>query len=136
MIKKYIGLFSFLVFFIAVSGCAVKNNPENIPADTTAAPEDNQDNTDIIFFYGQECPHCQNVEKYFTENKTAGKIQFSQKEVYHNKDNKILMAEKAKACGIADSELGVPMLWTKDNKCLFGDKDIIDFFNQKMNGVK
>lgn len=129
MSKKILLLFSILFVVFIVSGCA--SQTENAQPGQAV-----QDNSDIIFFYGQECPHCKNVEEYFTKNNTAEKIQFSQKEVYHNKDNAALMAEKSKTCGLSESELGVPMLWTKENKCLFGDKDIIDFFNQKIDANK
>jgi glutaredoxin len=135
--KKYAFLFFALMVLVFISGCSMKNSAD-IPADTNTKTEKNtqiakEDNAEIIFFYGKTCPHCKIVEEYFSKNKITEKIQFSQKEVYGDKNNAALMKEKAKTCGIKEEALGVPMLWTKNNVCLFGDKDIIEFFNQKLN---
>jgi glutaredoxin-related protein len=86
----------------------------------------------LIFFYGKGCPHCENVEEYFKKNKVEEKIKFHQVEVWGNKANQKIMVEKAKQCGIAEDNLGVPLLWS-DGKCFSGDKDIIQFFNDKLN---
>ena len=122
--KKYLGA-GFLIFsIILLSGC--NHKPAN---DSEVAKDD----APIIYFYGTECPHCQNVKKYFEENKTRKKVTFSEREVYHNTANANLMFEKAAACGITDkSDLGVPFLWA-EGKCLFGEKDIVGFFNGKIN---
>ena len=129
MFKKNLFLFSLTVCAILVfAGCSFNSNDLSNNSNKIA-----QDNSEIIFFYGEECPHCKIVEEYFSKNNTAEKIQFSQREVYHNKNNAALMVEKAKLCGISEENLGVPMLWTKDKNCFFGDRDIIDFFNKKTN---
>jgi glutaredoxin len=85
--------------------------------------------SNIILFYGRECPHCQDVEKFIAENKIAEKIQFDRLEVFHNSQNQAIMAEKAKECGIKDSEIGVPFLFEAvEKKCLMGTPDIENFF--------
>jgi len=88
--------------------------------------------SEIIFFYGDGCPHCAIVEKYFEENNVQDKISFTQKEVYHNQNNAKELQTKAKICGIPTNSIGVPFLWD-GKKCLIGDKDIVDFFKQKMD---
>lgn len=94
-------------------------------------PADRQgEQSQIILFYGDGCPHCAKVEKYIEENKVKDKISFAQKEVYHNKNNADEMAGKAKICGLPAGSIGVPFLWDGE-KCLIGDQDIIDFFKQK-----
>ena len=90
-----------------------------------------QDNSSIIFFYGDTCPHCKNVEKYFQDNDVHNKIDFEEKEVYKNTDNAKLLADKAKICKIEENEIGVPFLWA-DGKCYVGDEEIIKFFNEKI----
>jgi glutaredoxin len=88
--------------------------------------------SEIIFFYGDLCPHCKVVEKYFDENKVTEKIQFSQREIYRDEANSALMIEKAKKCGLDEKTLGVPFLWA-EGKCLLGDEDVIKYFENKLN---
>ena len=124
--KKVFFVFLSLFFVFVLAGCGAQNSNEGNNAEAV------QDNSPIVFFYGEECPHCKIVEEYFSENNIAEKIQFSQKEVYHNKGNASFLAEKAKDCGISESELGVPLLWN-EGECYIGDVDIIQFFEQKVN---
>lgn len=88
----------------------------------------------LIFFYGEGCPHCVNVETFFQENNIESKIQFDKKEVFNNRQNSYLMTLIAtKKCGLSEDNLGVPFLWNgPDSKCLLGDQPIIDFFKQKI----
>ncbi|MDD4628679.1 MAG: hypothetical protein PHE68_04795 [Candidatus Peribacteraceae bacterium] len=85
----------------------------------------------IIFFFGNGCPHCEIVEKYFADNRVEEKVMFEKKEVYYNKKNQREMAAHAKTCGLPTDNIGVPFLWTGSG-CLIGDKDIIDFFQKKL----
>jgi len=91
-----------------------------------------QDKT--IFFYGDGCPHCANVEKFFQDNNVESKIQFEKMEVFNNRGNASLMDLIAsKKCNISSNDLGVPFLWDgPDKKCILGDQDIINFFKQKL----
>ena len=86
-------------------------------------------NADIILFYGKECPHCQEVEKFLTDNKIADKVQFESAEVWHNTANAGLLAQKAQACNIPKEQQGVPFLWAK-GECFIGTPDVENFFKQ------
>jgi glutaredoxin len=88
----------------------------------------------LIFFYGDGCPHCANVETFFQENNVTSKIQFEQKEVFNNKQNSYSMTLIAtKKCNISSDNLGVPFLWDgPESRCVLGDQDIINFFKQKI----
>lgn len=100
------------------------------------AKNNNQPNNDnqnqIILFYGEGCPHCEIVDKYIEENKIEEKISFVRKEVYNNQENQKELIEKAKICGISDNNIGVPFLWDGE-KCFIGDQDIINLFKIKTN---
>jgi len=87
--------------------------------------------SNIILFYGVTCPHCKNVEAYLEENGVAEKVDFAMKEVYLDKGNATLLADKAKACGRTGS-IGVPFLWN-DGECISGDVKIIEFFKKKIS---
>jgi glutaredoxin len=91
-----------------------------------------QGESDIILFYTYTCPHCKIVDEYIEENKIEEKIPFSHKEVSKNKENSKELEEKAEICNIPLDSIGVPFLWDGE-RCLLGDKDIIEFFKQKTN---
>lgn len=91
----------------------------------------NKKSSEIILFYGTGCPHCLIVDRYIEENEIDKKISFDHLEVYYNKKNSSLLAEKAASCGINTNRIGVPLLW-EDDQCFIGDKQIINFFNEKI----
>ena len=88
----------------------------------------------MIFFYGETCPHCANVEKFFEENEIEKEIQFEEKEVYNDKNNaKLLILVAKRKCNLKENEIGVPFLWDGENsKCTVGDQPIIDYFKEKV----
>jgi glutaredoxin len=87
-------------------------------------------NTDKIFFYGDTCPHCKNVEEFMATNGTRNKLAFQELEVYNNQANAQLLGQTAKKCGLdTDAGIGVPFFYD-GNKCLMGDQEIINYFKQ------
>jgi len=89
----------------------------------------------IILFYGQDCPHCKNVDDFVVQNKIEDKIKFTKLEVWYNKDNQVILAEVVLKCGITSNQVGVPFLYDGNNKCYVGDVDAINFFKNGA-GVK
>lgn len=79
--------------------------------------------TETALFYGQECSHCKEVEKFIAENKIAEKIKFDYIEVWHNSVNKNIFLKKAQECGIAEDKLGVPFLYVR-GKCFIGSPEV------------
>jgi hypothetical protein len=82
----------------------------------------------IILFYGEQCPHCQDVEKYIASHQLDQKVSFSKLEVWSNKANANLMAQKARSCGVKTDELGVPFLWAM-GKCYIGVNEVENFLD-------
>ena len=99
-----------------------------LPDDTALA----QLPTGIVFYFGDTCPHCKNVEEYIIQNNVQDKILFEQKEVYNDAQNAKELKVVAKACGIDPMKVGVPLLWN-EGSCLVGDEDIITSFEEKIN---
>ena len=122
-------LISLILFITAsISGIFIlSSNKDTKPLIDEVEPSINQ----IIFFYGDGCPHCAIVEEYFEENNTKEKVDFTEKEVYNNQKNSQELAEKARICGIPTDSIGVPFLWD-GAKCLVGDQNIIEFFDSKI----
>lgn len=82
---------------------------------------------DVNFFYGRECPHCQDVESFLQKNKINEKINFDSIEVWHNKTNEEELLKKAKECGLGNDGIAVPFLYA-NGKCFVGTQLVEDFF--------
>lgn len=80
------------------------------------------------YFYGQGCPHCENVEKFIETWDKKDSISITKMEVWYNNENAKIIAGEAEKCGISKNDLSVPLLVTPDGKCLSGDTSIIDYF--------
>ncbi len=85
----------------------------------------------LVFYYGDVCPHCTIVEEFLVKEKVEEKITLTKKEVYKNKANANEILEKAQACNIDTKSLGVPFLWDAGS-CYLGDQDIINVLKQKI----
>jgi glutaredoxin len=84
-----------------------------------------------IYFYGAECPHCKRINEFLESNDIASKFTFTKKEVWHSRTNSAQMKEKAEACGLDASKVGVPFVYTEGNKCVVGEPDVKKFFAEK-----
>ncbi len=89
-------------------------------------------NAEPIFYYGNTCPHCEEVEKWFATNQVESKIAFSKKEVYDDQKNAVELKKVATSCGLDTNSIGVPFLYA-EGQCLIGSPDIINYFAQKLN---
>ena len=111
-----------------------ENQPEDNGDAAGASTIQSTPGSDIVLFIGKGCPHCEKVEKYIKDNKIDEKVKFDLKEVWYNKDNAVVMQEKADVCKIPKDQLGVPLLFDGPNsKCYVGEIEITDFFNSKVN---
>ncbi len=94
------------------------------------------DNPNLVFYWGNGCPHCENVEKWLKENNSDQKIKVNYKEVYYNKNNQTELYNTAQQyCPeiIQDGNIGVPTGFDPVNKkCIQGDNPIIEFLSAKL----
>ena len=98
---------------------------------TAQTPAPTESNENLIFYYGDSCPHCAIVEEFLLQEKVEEKIKLTKKEVYKNTANTNELVEKAKACNLDTKNLGVPFLWDSGS-CYLGDQDIINILKQKI----
>jgi len=84
-----------------------------------------------VFYYGNTCPHCKEVEEWFEQNDVQSKISFSKKEVYDNRANSAELTKVAGSCGIPSNQIGMPFLYAK-GKCYVGSPDIIAYFTAEL----
>ncbi|HFC76619.1 MAG TPA: hypothetical protein ENJ27_00070 [Candidatus Moranbacteria bacterium] len=106
-----------------------KSKSQNNNADDYGDP-----NSDVIYYYGKECPHCEKVAEFLDKNDIYNKVDFAKKEVWHNKSNGKELMSAAQKCGIDPKNVGVPFLFA-DGKCFIGDADVIAYFKEKA-GIK
>lgn len=119
------------VIFLSVKNSKKAQNAPSTPSFSQEENNQKEGDDGIILFYGNGCPHCANVDKFVEENGVKEKVDFRKLEIFGNKENSKLMAEKFKACGLSTESMGVPFLWDGE-KCYSGDADVIEFFKQKI----
>jgi cytochrome c biogenesis protein CcdA/glutaredoxin len=68
---------------------------------------------DIVYFYGDGCPHCANFEEWVDEIKDDYNINLIGFEVYSDEDNRELAIKMAEEYG--ESFTGVPMIFIDDD---------------------
>jgi len=94
---------------------------------------------DYIFFYGNWCPHCAKVEKFFDDNDVQNKFSLEEREIYFNRNNLDSFNEYIKKLELPSDQIGVPMLIIDSNldSCTYlaWDKSIIDFFQNKIDDL-
>ncbi|BCX14649.1 MAG: hypothetical protein KatS3mg088_332 [Patescibacteria group bacterium] len=88
---------------------------------------------ELVFYYGNTCPHCKDVEEWMNSNKIEEKLKITKKEVYDNQNNASELVSTAQKCGLNTSSIGVPFLYTQEGKCLIGTPDIINYLKEKAN---
>lgn len=146
MIKKII---SFLVVLLLIFGlykllsippkkATTPKTANTISPSNTDIYKDSPvyDSPDLVFYWGDGCPHCKNVEDWLNENNLDKKIKVNYKEIYYNDQNKNELINTAKQyCPsiIIDGGIGVPVGFDPINKkCIQGDTPIIDFLKQQI----
>jgi glutaredoxin len=115
-------IFGIVVAVVALAGFFIYSVTRKSPAVFTVK--------NTIFFYGRECPHCKEAEKFIEDNKIDQKVEFESVEVWHNQENAKLLVQKAQECGLAEAQFGVPFVWSQ-GKCYVGTPDIEAFFKEK-----
>lgn len=114
---------------LLLAGCGSNNPAPNPNANTGAQPANTSGNYtinqgDLVFFWGEGCPHCENVEKFLQDNPgLEDKLKLKKIEVFKDLNGQKLFMEKIKECGL--STAGVPTLY-QDGKCTQGDQPIIE----------
>ncbi|MDQ5976817.1 MAG: hypothetical protein QG664_730 [Patescibacteria group bacterium] len=87
---------------------------------------------DMTLYWGDGCPHCENVEKFLEEKQVVGKVDFIRKEVWKDRANAREMERRARNCGIPAKDIGVPFLFS-DGQCFVGEPNVENEFLRKAN---
>lgn len=103
--------------------------PEKLPL-LISSSQPGGEQADVILYFGQECSHCQAVDRFISENNIEQKVIFDKKEIWHNAANKDDFQEKAKECALDISKTGVPFLFAR-GKCYVGKIEVEKFFKKE-----
>ena len=87
---------------------------------------------DMIYYYGKECLHCDNVNKFMQDNLIESKIVLAKKEVLHDIANKTELADKVRECGWSEEQDGLPFIYAR-GKCYLGEVDVKNFLKSEAN---
>lgn len=129
MKKENIYLVLGIILVVAIGFFAWKSNQRG--KEKTEPQTVLQENSkETVFYYGNQCPHCHVVIKFLDDNKVADKVAFTRKEVSGSTENSNELYEKAKECGLAQNQIGVPFVYAK-GKCYVGEIEVLDFFKKE-----
>ena len=82
----------------------------------------------IVFFYGDTCTHCKDVEDYISANEIDQKVEYTSLEIFENQNNAALAYQVETSCKIDVSQgVEVPLVYD-GTKCYLGAPDAINFF--------
>ncbi|MDD3145071.1 MAG: hypothetical protein PHV23_03075 [Candidatus Gracilibacteria bacterium] len=105
---------------------------------STGSIDNNLEETSYIYYYGQGCPHCANLDKYISGVDGYEKLNIVKKEVYFDDKNRQDMLDDGKRLGLEESAIGLPFFII--NKAgvespMVGDGPIIDYLKPILGEV-
>ena len=123
IIKIFIAVFAIIAVLTVVFVTAHGN--AGTATATTSAPAIAADDSVVYFFYGEECPHCKNVEPFIDNiTKKYPDVDIRRLEIWHNATNEQIYNSVNAAAGIS-SPSGVPEI-VIGKVVLVGEKEIPD----------
>lgn len=126
MIKKI--FFLLIIGFVLIGTFLVMSKPP--------INQDIYENPDLVFYWGDGCPHCETVQKWLADNNQQNILKINSKEVYKNQNNsKELLNTVNQYCPElkGDSGIGVPTAFDPvGQKCFQGSDEIIKFLSDKL----
>jgi glutaredoxin len=78
------------------------------------------------YYWRVGCEHCQNVDNFLATWVNKDKVQWDKFEVTDNTNAQRMIA-RAVSCKLDPNQVGTPLLFTPDGKCIDGDTPIIDY---------
>ena len=95
------------------------------------------DDPDLVFFWGDGCPHCENVEDWINQSEAETKLKINFKEIYYSEENRNDLLEIVEEyCPelVSNGSIGVPTAFDPVGKqCIQGDTPIISFLASKLS---
>ena len=129
VVAATVGLIVMVVFGSRDKAATYEAGGELVLAETSSALVlDNLSDVDILY-WGTTCPHCHDVIGWMEANRIEDKVKVVRREVYGSREGFLELVDKAKICGIDESSLGVPFMFTSEGECLSGVPDITAYLS-------
>jgi glutaredoxin-related protein len=132
LILIIMGLMAFVVVGSKNKTSPITENFEAVQPQPTNENAQEQEISSDILYWGTTCPHCHDTIEWIEENKVEEKLTIIRKEVYENQTNALELSQKAKKCGIDENNIGVPLMYTTDERCLVGTPNIANYLKEKL----
>lgn len=101
-------------------------------------------NSDFLYFYGKDCPHCQELNRELNALGMYSLVSIEKRETYYNNDNRLLFLAATEALWLESSRVGVPFvldrrtkeyaIWVQPALALLatriGQREEMDFLNE------
>ena len=100
--------------------------------------------SDFLYFYGKDCPHCQELNRELESLGMYSLVSIEKRETYYNNDNRLLFLAATEALWLEQSRVGVPFvldrrtreyaIWVQPALALLstriGQREEIDFWTE------
>ncbi|MDD5463857.1 MAG: hypothetical protein PHP62_01810 [Candidatus Moranbacteria bacterium] len=103
--------------------------PEKLDLNVPSS-QSNDEQVDIVYYFGQECSHCKKIEQFIKDNQIDQRVIFAKKEVWHNSVNNDELQVRVRECSLDPEKVGVPFLFAR-GKCYIGEIDVENFFKKE-----
>lgn len=113
---------SVLLTVLFLIASLVAENTQFSPSEGTFASS--KKNVDLVYFYGEGCPHCAKVEPFIRELEQKYEVIIEAYEIYSNRSNMKLMQGYFERYDLPMNRMGVPAVFTS-NSYIVGDADIL-----------
>jgi len=80
------------------------------------------------YYWSTTCPHCAVVNEFMEGWEHTGEFALEKYETA-NPSNASRLQTRALSCDIPPTQIGVPLMYTPEGKCIVGDQPIIDYLN-------
>lgn len=87
---------------------------------------------DVLYFYGQGCPHCTKVAPFLEEMNQKYPLNLHKFDIYSNHTCISIFNSYAAKYNLSDSEIGIPAVFVSET-CLIGDSSIIGGFENAVS---
>jgi len=120
---KIIG-FILVIIVIIAGGLMLVSGKDDTNQQNLAAPTTDE------YYWSTTCPHCAEVNEFLEEWKHSDKLEIQKYET-GDTQNALRLQARAASCNIPRTQVGVPLLYTTEEKCLIGSEPIISYFKSK-----
>lgn len=120
---KIIGFIAVIVVIVAGGVMLVSGN-ETLKEPELTAPSSDE------YYWSVTCPHCAKVNEFLENWEHTSELELQKFET-GDTQNALRLQARAASCNIPRTQIGVPLIYTTDERCIVGSESIISYFESK-----